>query len=334
MLAVVEPEAVALERVRRAAEARADLEQRHGRAARRRSRAPPRSRRGRRRRRPTTRARLIAPPRPGCAAATHVFSHGGQRDTALEHRLRVALDALEEPAVDAGHRRTHDGAAPVEQRRAARGRGRTTRARARPRSAISCANGVRAARSSRSSQPNRAQVLARAGRRGRASRSSRTSRRMLVSCIATPRSSASGSAARRVAGAEDRQAQAADRAGDPPAVDDELVEGLVAARRARPSRRRRSDPRARRAAARSAARRRRSATAPGPPVRRRELVARGREQLRACARPDRRRRRCRRSRRANAYTAHIARRFGGGQQPDPVVEVRARCSRVIASHAR
>ena len=51
---------------------------------------------------------------------------------------------------------------------------------------------------------------------------------MFVSCIATPRSSASSRVPVAVAGGEDRQAQAADRTGDVTAVDDELVEGLVA----------------------------------------------------------------------------------------------------------
>ena len=46
--------------------------------------------------------------------------------------------------------------------------------------------------------------------------------------VGEPFAPATRSVARRVAQAEDRQAQPADRAGDAPAVEDELVEALVA----------------------------------------------------------------------------------------------------------
>ena len=63
------------------------------------------------------------------------------------------------------------------------------------------------------------------------------SRRMLVSCRATPRSSASESScsvAGILAGAEDGQRQTADRAGHAAAVGQQVVDALVGERRARP----------------------------------------------------------------------------------------------------
>ena len=160
----------------------------------------------------------------------------------------VGLDLSEQPAIDAAHRAHAGGAAAIEQRRPAAGRDRTTAARAAASKrtsafSASCARGVvkrgeqlarlrrgRRRRSRRSAAGPRP-----AGRRGRARASSRTSRRMFVSCSATPRSSASSSAAATVerhglggcAPAEDRQADAPDRAGDAAAVDDELVDLLV-----------------------------------------------------------------------------------------------------------
>ncbi len=160
---------------------------------------------------------------------------------------RRGVDPLEQTPVDAGHREHAGGAAPVEHAVRAMPRANHSRARAASkatsRSSASRCSAPRPAAPHAAAQrgapgllgqPEAAQILGRQVDPRPRSASSRTSRRMFVSCSATPRSSAScvGAPAlaqpRAVAHAEDRQAHAADRAGDPAAVRDELLEGLVA----------------------------------------------------------------------------------------------------------
>ena len=120
VLAVVELEAVALERERRAAEPRARLVERHLGAARRRTRSRRRARRARRRRR-----RRCASSRPHPArlrASTSPFSQRPEREPAAEDERRLGRDPLEQPAVLARHREDARGAAAVEQRHERRAR--------------------------------------------------------------------------------------------------------------------------------------------------------------------------------------------------------------------
>ena len=154
------------------------------------------------------------------------------------------------------------------------------------------------------------------------------SRRMLVSCRAMPSVSASSAARAAVASrssarVEDAEREPPDRAGDAAAVHGEVVEALVASRRARPSRSRRPARRTRRAGSAAGARRRPARPAPGRRDSRPGAAPRPgpRPAAAASRRPGRSPSPMSSTRRANAYTADSARRFGRGQQPDAPGEV-------------
>ena len=170
-------------------------------------------------------ARRHARPTESARAATRSFSGVGQRQPALQHRGGIGLDAPEQAAVDAGHGGHARPAAPVEQGQQLAGPRRTTsgpgssRTRSAPRARRAGRTDRRRNRSARR-PPG-------ADRRDPSRRSSTTSRRMLVICSATPSASARGSADSGYVGAEHRQRQPADRAGDAAAVADEVVEGGV-----------------------------------------------------------------------------------------------------------
>ncbi len=235
---------------------------------------------------------------------------------------RVSCDAALEPLARALGLEAHQRATAARARRrvagasAARERGQRARRRVRARRATAEAPQVLA---------GQVHATVRAA-------SSRTSRRMFVSCSATPRSSASRSArARSAAGVlaqpEDREAHAPDRAGDAAAVDDELVEALVAWCPRRPCARPRSARRARPAAVAKRALRVRERDHHRI---RRPPAPRGCPARCAASAPRLRRRAGAASprgasvpspmsstRRANAYTAHIARRRSAGSRRIP-----------------
>ena len=135
VLAVVHPQAVALEGVGRAAEPAPDLDERHARA-----------RRGAVERRRDARqpaadhgdpSHAPAPSRP--RAATQAFSRAGSDIRPDERRRGLGGDPLEQTPVDARHRQHAGGAAPVEH----------LRQRHAPREPLACAGRPRRRRAAR-----------------------------------------------------------------------------------------------------------------------------------------------------------------------------------------
>ena len=214
VLAVVEHEAVALERPRRATEARPPFKQRH------RCR---RVRAGDRRRqagepapddddvRPAPSSCRLRPPQAADRHPGLLPAREGSRDG----RARASgslLDAVEQAVVDPRHRRDTGPRTPVEQveqpetllveqPRPVRPRTAAVR-RARP-----------AGRSRRRAQPKRGEILRPADRRAPSrSRSSTMSRKMFVSCRAMPSLSASSGA---VAGSADPNTPSESRPTEP-----------------------------------------------------------------------------------------------------------------------
>ena len=170
---------------------------------------------------------------------------------------RAGVDPLEHAAVDTAHRQRAGPAAAVEQgdQLVAARVPLAVSGRLEVGEAVGCdpaRGGRRGDRAGAVVQPAPASQTARgprsAGKPGRSTRPH--GHRAGCSSAAAPAEVIGQPVGRRVVGAEHREAQPPDRAGDAPAVHDQLLEALRSACRPRPSERRRSDRQRRRAAAR------------------------------------------------------------------------------------